>query len=222
MRTIIFLFLVSIITQGHAQCTRVSQFQDADYEVDGTVTVAFLLDGTKLAKIGSDFLTVNGPDLYVYLAHTPTINTASGIPSGTVELGLLQSITGASEYSIPSNVEINDYSYVVIQCKQFSITWGSAQLGAFQGPDCATLSIEDNSFETISFFPNPTKHKITFNVALEDYLAVTIYNYSGLKMLQKDIYRSSKEILLDKLSPGMYLVALVLNGKRSTKKLIVN
>lgn len=221
MKTILCLLLVSFTLHMQSQCVRTASFEDANYEVAGTVTVEFNQNNTKFVKIGSDFSTMEGPDLYVYLANTQTVNTSSGIPAGTVELGLLSSVSGASEYVMPSNIQINDYSYVVIQCKQFNVAWGFASLGVAQGESCSALSINDNNFDTINFFPNPAKNKISFNTNSNKSVLVTIYNYSGVKMLQKNINYTSKDIDLNNLSSGIYLVEVGSGERKSAKKLII-
>ena len=47
-------------------------------------------------------------------------------PSG-VRLGPLQGFTGSHEYSIPAEVDAQDYNTVLIWCDQFNVPIGKAQ-----------------------------------------------------------------------------------------------
>jgi hypothetical protein len=59
------------------------------------------------------------PDGRVYLAK-------DGDHTKGVELGKLTQFTGAVEYSIPANVNPNDYNSVVVWCKRFDVPIGKA------------------------------------------------------------------------------------------------
>lgn len=58
----------------------------------------------------TDFSISNGPDLKVYLSKTDS-------PSEFVNLGAL---TSAKTYSIPAQVNLADYPYVLIHCQQYN------------------------------------------------------------------------------------------------------
>lgn len=68
-----------------------------------------------------NFKTTNGPDLYVYLSKDLDATEY-------VNLGELKGNIGNQAYPISSNVNLTDYPYVLIWCKQFSVLFGSAQL----------------------------------------------------------------------------------------------
>lgn len=224
--TLIVLLLFTINLK--AQCTRTAPFQDGGYVVVGMVTMGYTLSGSKMLDIGSDFSTMNGPDLFVYLTNSTSITTSSStVPDGTIELGLLTSsvvsgiVTGESTYTIPDNVEIDDYAYVVIQCKQFNAFWGFSQLGTQQGEDCSSLSVDDEVLNAITFYPNPAQDKIMFDINFQDELEIKIYNSFGMKIKQENISRSKNEVFLDNISAGIYFVELISDGKKSVKKLII-
>lgn len=68
-----------------------------------------------------NFKTINGPDLYVYLAKTPDAKEF-------VSLGLLRATEGNVNYEIPDGVDPKDYPYALVWCKQFGVLFNSAKL----------------------------------------------------------------------------------------------
>ncbi len=73
----------------------------------------------------SDFKVQSGPDLRLYLSNS---EFGSVVSSKGLELALLKSNSGINTYSVPISVKINEYKFIVVQCKQFSVTFGSATL----------------------------------------------------------------------------------------------
>ena len=68
-----------------------------------------------------NFETLNGPDLYVYLAKTPDAKEF-------IDLGLLRATEGNVNYEIPAGVDPKDYPYALTWCKQFGVLFNSAKL----------------------------------------------------------------------------------------------
>ncbi len=79
-------------------------------------------NGQLTLNFGSDFTSSNGPGLYVYLS------PVNSVTSNSVELGELISTTGAQSYSVPSGYSLNDFSYAIVHCKPFSVSFGSAEI----------------------------------------------------------------------------------------------
>ncbi|MBL1215403.1 MAG: hypothetical protein HND52_18700 [Ignavibacteriae bacterium] len=73
-------------------------------------------------NFGSDFSSSSGPGLYVYLS------PVNSVGANSVELGELISTTGAQSYSVPPGYSLSDFSYVIIHCKPFSVSFGSAEI----------------------------------------------------------------------------------------------
>lgn len=69
--------------------------------------------------------TSNGPDLKVYIAKSLSEN---GTPSNFVNLGDLTANKGNANYEVPANIDIAEYSYVVIWCKRFSVSFADAAI----------------------------------------------------------------------------------------------
>ena len=67
------------------------------------------------------FSTEKGPDLYVYLSDDQQA-------SNFVSLGELKSTKGKQSYEIPEEVDLDDYSYVLIWCQEFSVNFGQAEM----------------------------------------------------------------------------------------------
>ena len=85
------------------------------YNISGDVFVS----GNDLSLADFDSRAV--PDGRVYLSKDPNGNDF-------VDLGALKGNRGNQNYSIPSSVDANDYRYVVIWCRAFSVFMGSTQI----------------------------------------------------------------------------------------------
>ncbi len=92
------------------------------YDVNGTVTINQDTDDSLVLEFGEDFSASSGPGLGVYLSTTNVVN------SGSLDLGRLQSNSGAQTYNIPGGVKINTYDWVIIHCVPFNVRFGSASL----------------------------------------------------------------------------------------------
>ncbi len=68
-----------------------------------------------------NFKTINGPDLFVYLSKDKDAKDF-------VNLGALKATEGNINYKIPENVNINDYQYALVWCRQFGVLFNSADL----------------------------------------------------------------------------------------------
>lgn len=68
-----------------------------------------------------NFKTLNGPDLYVYLAKTPDAKEF-------IDLGKLRATEGNVNYEIPNDVDPRDYPYALTWCKQFGVLFNTAKL----------------------------------------------------------------------------------------------
>lgn len=68
-----------------------------------------------------NFKTINGPDIYVYLAKDLDAKEF-------VNLGRVRATEGNINYEIPAGVNAADYPYVLIWCKAFGVLFNSAKL----------------------------------------------------------------------------------------------
>src|SRR3989344_5196999 len=72
-----------------------------------------------------DFKTINGPDLYVYLAKD--LNAEE-----FVDLGRLRATEGNVNYEIPAGVGVSEDRYALVWCKAFGVLFNSADLSKAQ------------------------------------------------------------------------------------------
>ena len=63
------------------------------------------------------------PDLRMYLS-----NNSNNV-NGGLELVTLNQRSGAQKWNVPTGVQISQYRYAVIWCKQYGVYYGSADLG---------------------------------------------------------------------------------------------
>jgi hypothetical protein len=98
---------------------------DGIHNAEGIARVLAVNDGQSEHRILrlENFRSTNGPDLYVYLS-----KDARGINDGYVELARLKGNIGNQNYHIPDDVNLGEYSNVLIWCKQFSVLFGYADL----------------------------------------------------------------------------------------------
>ncbi len=87
----------------------------------GTVSVVDTKDGKVLRY--ENFKTINGPDLFVYLSSDEKA-------TDFVDLGALKATEGNVNYSVPKDVDLAKYPYVLVWCKQFGVLFNSAHIGS--------------------------------------------------------------------------------------------
>ncbi|MEM8834077.1 MAG: DM13 domain-containing protein, partial [Pseudomonadota bacterium] len=85
-------------------------------------------DGNYLV-ISDDFKTLNAPDLKFFLSKNnfQAIN-GSNATQDAVLISPLSKNKGSQEYKIPSNIDVSDYSSLIIHCQQFSKLWASTPI----------------------------------------------------------------------------------------------
>ncbi|AZQ61045.1 hypothetical protein EI427_02070 [Flammeovirga pectinis] len=69
--------------------------------------------------LNTDFMSDNGPDLYVYLAQGTN-------GDGFIDLGRLQAVSGTQTYTLPEGIDFSKNKYLLIWCKQYSVLFGHA------------------------------------------------------------------------------------------------
>lgn len=84
-------------------------------------TARIITTGDKNYVRYENFQTLNGPDIYVYLAKDLGAKEY-------VSLGRVKATEGNINYEIPSNVHIADYKYVLTWCQRFGVLFNSAPL----------------------------------------------------------------------------------------------
>lgn len=97
-------------------------FASGAHQTTGAAQVLATADGSRLLTL-TEFETDPGPDLRVYLVP----GDGSSVTGG-VDLGGLKGNRGDQEYSIPADLDLEQYGTVVIWCRAFTVNFGAAQL----------------------------------------------------------------------------------------------
>jgi hypothetical protein len=91
-------------------------------------------NGNYYLELDQSFQTSDrGPDLFVILHRSDDVLASTEPPAYPLQeqdyaiLGALQQFSGAQRYSIPEDVNLEDYKSAVIWCRQFNATFGVAK-----------------------------------------------------------------------------------------------
>lgn len=102
-------------------------FVDRSHPARGRAVV--LSDGLQTFLRFEDFETDNGPDLFVYLSRGTTADGPEGaFDDDFVDLGTLKGNIGDQNYEVPADVDVSEYSTVVVWCRRFAVAFGAADL----------------------------------------------------------------------------------------------
>ncbi len=74
-----------------------------------------------------NFSSTSGPDLVVYLSKEARPTTPTQVQNGLL-VGALKATQGNLNYDLDTNIDLSQYKSVVIYCKSFSVSFGSAAL----------------------------------------------------------------------------------------------
>jgi hypothetical protein len=87
---------------------------------------------------------------------------------------------------------------------------------------CSSLSVSQNTLETVTLYPNPTTSKVFFNNTISNFKEVSIYNNLGQKVAKTSFTSSvlNQEIDMSKLSTGIYIFKFS-DGKTSESAKVI-
>ena len=98
------------------------------YQVNGAWEI-FKRDGQTIIKLSDSFQTNAGPDLKLFLSKTDISDlTGKNATQNATFVSKLKSPTGSQEYVLPEEVDINDYTSLLIHCVKFSVLWGGSNI----------------------------------------------------------------------------------------------
>lgn len=80
-----------------------------------------LVNNNQKSLVLENISSSNGPDLHVYLSKEVQ-------PINFIDLGRLKSVNGTQVYPVESNINFQDYKFVLIHCQQFNHLFGSANI----------------------------------------------------------------------------------------------
>jgi hypothetical protein len=102
---------------------------DNQHSGTGTATILEQPDGSHILRFDANFSVTFGPDLFVWLSGHPEPRTSGESQNqGYVNLGSLQSRNGAQEYTIPADVDVEEFESALVWCRAFSQVMTSAAL----------------------------------------------------------------------------------------------
>lgn len=95
----------------------------------GSVTIYQLPDNSKVMRF-EDFEAANGPDLRVIISAADNPLTAEDVRLNNLdlELGRLKGNIGSQNYTIPAQIDLQQYNSVVIYCRSFGVVFSSAPI----------------------------------------------------------------------------------------------
>ena len=135
MKRLAILVLLTLATNVHAAETLLGKgsFHGGNYApadtASGGVSVVKLENGSFELRLGDDFSTTPGPDLFVYLSASADPADGNAIKDNEfVDAGKLGSPTGGQKLSLPKDFDAAKFKSVAIWCKQFSVLFGAASL----------------------------------------------------------------------------------------------
>ncbi len=98
------------------------------YRIDGGWNIVEK-DGKNVLTFSEDFSTKKGPDLKVYLSKE-SIQKIKGrnVTKTSILISALKSEKGAQEYQLPDDLNLDDFSSVLIHCEAYSHLWGGGAL----------------------------------------------------------------------------------------------
>jgi hypothetical protein len=99
---------------------------DPVHGAEGSATI-YQLGDERVVRL-DQFRVTNGPDLYVVLAKNVPTGILGGVGEDYINLGALKGNVGSQNYTIPAEVNIDEYGSVVIYCLQFNVVFSSAAL----------------------------------------------------------------------------------------------
>jgi hypothetical protein len=111
--------VVEVLNLQNDSLKLAGMFQREVHATSGTVKI--VRRDTDQLLVLENFRTDNGPSLYVYLSKDRGVTQS-------INLGMLKSTSGTFSYEVAATVDIKEYPYVLIWCRQFAVLFGSAQL----------------------------------------------------------------------------------------------
>lgn len=241
MQTKLLVLLCALFSAQlfNAQCARSGNFVQSDpaYSITGTASLTFTTGGNKDVIFDSNFMTVQGLDLRVYLSKRDDIlmlgadpievTTGPLLGDNGMTSPVLSPITGMKTFAVDQimypNVDLDTYDYIVIQCIGINERWGYVNLGTPNGVNCdSLLSVTEKSLsEVTNIYPNPTNDYFEVSNDSQNELTITVYDILGNKVIATEPSRVKKQSFsLANLNSGVYLVQLKTNDQRAVKKLI--
>jgi len=103
-------------------------FEKTSFKIKGNWTIV-KENGQTIFRLSEDFKTKNGPDLKLFLSRKSVGNvTGQTATQDAVKLSVLKSNKGSQDYIIPTDIDLSQFSSILIHCEAYSKLWGGANL----------------------------------------------------------------------------------------------
>ncbi|MEL4307003.1 DM13 domain-containing protein [Joostella sp. CR20] len=130
MKTTVVTLVLLVMTYFNTNAQKGNEWVDKVYSIKGDWAIQLENDEMYFV-LGSNFYTLAGPDLKLYLspkAIDEIANRDAVDEEGGVFIAELKSNKGAQKYKLPKDIELSDYQSLVIHCRKFSVVWGGIAL----------------------------------------------------------------------------------------------
>ena len=116
------LLLTALLTLSFSFAqTLTGTFEGADAGHQGAGSFQLIEeDGQRIIEFSEDFSSTRGPDLFVWLTNGDDVEER-------VNLGRLQSAGGTQRYTLPEEVNLDDFDRVIIWCRAFRVLFSTAE-----------------------------------------------------------------------------------------------
>jgi len=192
------------IVYTYEDLTAIDTFPDFDNPMENAVTLSF--SGGETFQINGITSTISSYDstigdfIPINMVITDELNrqTMVSSPMGTSlslnlsAFGYVQSLTITEQSGLPFSFSISALN-IAVQ---------------------STLSSSNFDFNTFNIYPNPATDKVSFTKEVD---RAIIYNMSGQ---QVGSYDNVKDIDMTALQPGLYYIAIEIEGSSITRKLV--
>ena len=112
--------------------------EEAEADRDATIKTAEARQEGEKAKYGAeteialserDFKTKKAPDLKLFLSSRELSSVdGTNATSRAVLIAKLSSVRGAQRYAIPSGVDLDEHSTLLLHCEKYEKLWGGAKI----------------------------------------------------------------------------------------------
>ena len=130
-----FCFILFLSATVFAQVNRTGSFVALDasqYPISGDVTLATDAAGMTTVTFESNFATVQGAILEVYLAKNKDLDGVTDVQISTSPLDegspTNTPITGMMVFDVPAGINAYEFDNVIVQCVVINMKWGHANL----------------------------------------------------------------------------------------------
>jgi len=136
MKNVILITIITFlsISNSVAQLDRTGSFtanMPSVYPISGDVTVD-IVNGALEITFESNFSTIQGITLEVFLSHNAIYEPAADLKISTIPLGpglsFQDPISGSHTFSTPVGVPLYQFDNVLVQCTSANVLWGHANL----------------------------------------------------------------------------------------------